>query len=522
QQLSEGYHSIERRLHLLHTVCDMVPDLLFVKDTNGVYLLCNEAFTKFVGKPRDEIVGSTDKAIFNLDDATIEKFIADDRKTIEANETNVIEEELTYPDGSKYIVETIKLPFFDKQNNAAGIVGIARDMTERKKAKQEAIEANRAKSFFLAQMSHELRTPLNAILGMGRIAKGCLDDRQKADHAISEILTASSHLLKIINQILDVSAIEFGKFKLSIAPHWLSSLYDEVNAIAMPLCREHNIKYEHSQTGSVDMPLQFDQTRLAQIIINLIGNAVKYTKSGGSVSFSCHVCEETERHVTMTFSVADTGQGMTEEQIRRIFRPFEHSHYSTHLKQGNSGLGLSISQGFVQAMGGEISVTSSLGVGSTFSFTLCLEKHFFIELSDDVEESGSEALPDLHGHRVLVVDDVEINRIVINELLQDAGAVTEEAADGAAALEMFQKSEAGYYSLILMDVQMPVMDGYECASRIRELPSGYAQHVPIVAMTAHAYAEDIEDALQNGMNGHLAKPIEIAELSRVLTMCLHS
>ncbi|MBQ3059299.1 MAG: response regulator [Desulfovibrio sp.] len=519
--ISHSYHQVLQQNHILFTVYNLIPDMVFVKDLNGAYIGCNTAFGKFVGRSREEILGSNDRALFNLSLDAAEKFIADDRKTLESGRTNVIEEEITYPDGSKRIVETIKLPL-RQQGRLTGLIGISRDITARKKAKQEAIDANRAKSFFLAQMSHELRTPLNAILGMSRIASRNLpehmENRSKVFDAIEEIRIASSHLLKIINQILDISAIEFGKFKLSLMPHTLASLYAEVNAIAVPLCREQNIVYEHNAADWHEEALLYDQTRLSQVIINLVGNAVKFTQEGGCVTFSCRLREESPTHAVLDFSVTDTGVGMTEKQLQHLFRPFEHGSYAGNAKQTNTGLGLSISQGFIRAMGSEISVDSTLGSGSVFSFSLRLEKHVYVEQEE--AEEPCESLPDLHGHRILIVDDVEINRIVVREVLEEVGATTEEASDGAMALKMYQDAGAEHYSLILMDVQMPVMDGYESARSIRELEGRQEQHVPIVAMTAHAYAEDIKAALESGMNGHLAKPIELAELSRLLTILL--
>jgi signal transduction histidine kinase/CheY-like chemotaxis protein len=373
--------------------------------------------------------------------------------------------------------------------------------------------ASRAKSEFLARMSHEIRTPLNAIIGMSKIARKSSTDPGKTLSSLDEIETASSHLLDLLNDVLDMSKIESGKFVLSHEIFPLVKTMEEVVNLISLRCQDKNINFKADYSGIPPASVFGDKLRLKQVLINLLGNAVKFTPEGGKIDFFLENKGESAEGIAVAFTVADNGIGMTGDQVSRLFAAFEQADNSIALRYGGTGLGLAISQNLVGMMGGEITVKSRKGEGSVFNFTLNLEKS-----GEQAEPriAGEKGLPDLKGRRILLVEDIEINRIIMIELLSDTHLTIDEALDGKDALEKFAASPAGHYHLIFMDVQMPNMDGYEATRQIRALPREDAKTVPIIAMTANAYQEDINRALESGMNGHLAKPIDLDAVSRIL------
>ena len=397
--------------------------------------------------------------------------------------------------------------------------------------RKAAEAASKAKSAFLANMSHEIRTPLNAVIGMALIARKSAKN-EKTLNAIGEIETASRHLLGLLNNVLDMSKIESGKFELIQEAFPLKTAMTEVRDLIQQRCEEKNINLEADFECIKNYSVMGDQIRLKQIAINLLGNSVKFTPENGTIAFKLNVIEESDNSVKIHFIVSDNGIGMSEDQLARLFKTFSQADSSIFNRFGGTGLGLSISQNLTHMMGGEITVQSIPGEGSSFEYTLSFPK------AGEVREPGDmqgEIVPDLTGKRILLVEDVEINRIILIELLADTHVEIEEAADGEVAVSIFAAKPQGYYDLIFMDIQMPVLDGYEATRRIRaieaerssasiahgfnpETPqlSGQPQEVPIIAMTANAYKEDIEKSLASGMNSHLAKPIDINAVMQVL------
>jgi signal transduction histidine kinase/ActR/RegA family two-component response regulator len=371
--------------------------------------------------------------------------------------------------------------------------------------------ASQSKSDFLARMSHEIRTPLNAIVGMTAIAKKSAES-EKTAASLNEIVTASNHLLGIINDILDMSKIESGKFVIAQEPFNLQDAIKEVVELIEPRCAEKQIRFIFDYEKLPDTGVLGDKLRLKQVIINLLGNAVKFTPQNGEIDLLLTVNAETSEEITITFGVKDNGIGMTESQLAKLFTPFEQADKTIAARFGGTGLGLAISQNLVSQMGGVITVQSAEHQGSLFTFTLALRKTG--RVLTNIHEEGFA--PDLSGKRILLVEDIEINRMILTELLEDTHVQIDEALDGVEAVDRFSGSEEKYYDLILMDIQMPNMDGYEAAKKIRGLPRNDAQTVSIIAMTANAYREDIENALKAGMNGHIAKPIDVNLLMRVL------
>ena len=376
---------------------------------------------------------------------------------------------------------------------------------------QAAQVASKAKSVFLATMSHELRTPLNAIIGMAGIAKNSISNREKALSSIDQILNSSSQLLGLLNNVLDMSKIEAGKLELCNEPFNSKEAYTEVCEIIGQRCTDKNIKFNNVKDKIKDLTLFGDRQRVNQILINLLGNAVKFTPEGGEVTFTATILEEDDESIKYHFVVADTGIGMTEEQMHKLFIPFEQVDSGVAAKFGGTGLGLSISQNLVSMMGGIITVKSTLNAGSEFCFDLGFNK-----VTDIIEQEPAIELADLCGKKILLVDDIEINRMVVTELLTPIGIEIEEAENGKQALEKFSDSPPNYYDFIFMDVQMPVMGGYEAARQIRSLDRPDARKIPIIAMTANAFKEDIEEALSSGMNEHIPKPIDIENVINTL------
>ncbi|WP_461256618.1 histidine kinase N-terminal 7TM domain-containing protein [Treponema sp. R80B11-R83G3] len=388
--------------------------------------------------------------------------------------------------------------------------------------RKEAEAASMAKGAFLANMSHEIRTPLNAVIGMALIAQKNAES-QKTLSAIKEIETASVHLLGLLNNVLDMSKIESGKFELIHESFSLKAAMDEVVKLITLRCAEKNIRLETNFENFNNYRVMGDKLRLNQILLNLLGNAVKFTPKDSVVFFSLNALDENEEYVKIQFIISDNGIGMSEEQMGKLFKSFSQADSAIFNQYGGTGLGLSISQNLTEMMGGRISVKSKLGEGSTFEFTLC-----FPIVEEKQDKAIGEITPDLSGKRILIVEDVEINRFILTELLSDTNVEIDEATDGAAAVALFNGKPHNYYDLIFMDIQMPIMDGYEATRQIRAIEAEIIKNekikgcnVPhkqtrIVAMTANAYKEDIEKALASGMDGHLSKPIDINAVMHTL------
>ena len=379
--------------------------------------------------------------------------------------------------------------------------------------------ASRAKSDFLARMSHEIRTPLNAIIGMTNIAKRHVaDDREKAASSLEEITMASNHLMGILNDVLDMSKIEAGKFRLIDGPFPLMAAMTDVAKIIAQRCDEKHILFTSHFSKTPDYTVLGDRLRLSQVLINLLGNAVKFTAENGAIQFTADVFDTDTESITVRFTVEDNGIGMTEKQQEKLFKVFQQADDAIAIRFGGTGLGLAISQSLVNQMGGEITVSSAQNKGSAFTFTL---KMLRAESAPETADTSDEQMPTFENKRILLVEDIEVNRLILKELLADTLLEIDEAEDGKQALDCFAASSPYYYQLIFMDVQMPNMGGYEATRCIRALNRPDAKQIPIIAMTANAaYREDIDNALAAGMNQHLAKPIDINHVLSALKQWL--
>lgn len=389
----------------------------------------------------------------------------------------------------------------------------------RKKA-QAALDmaehANQAKSEFLSRMSHEIRTPLNGIIGMTEIAQIHPDDRARTSDCLKKIALSSKYLLAIINDILDMSRIESGKIQLEYRIFNLKDTIDQIYVMfqqkAKDSCVDFKIDYD-----SLAVPIVIgDEVRICQIIVNLVSNALKFTPSGGLVTLSVIQREVEEKRVSLEITVADTGIGIDKEFHSRIFKPFEQEGTATGRQYGGTGLGLAISSNFANMMGGQISVESKLGEGSRFTVCLALErpakeKEAEIMHADPAKRKKQEEC-DLTGTQILLAEDNEINAEIAKTILEYNGAQVEVAYDGKAAVDMFASSTEKVFAMILMDIQMPVMNGLEACRTIRKMNTPNAKTIPIIGLSANAFKEDIEKAKMSGMDGYISKPIDSKKL----------
>ena len=418
--------------------------------------------------------------------------------------------------GQIYWIRQIVEALFDESGELASRVGVVYDFTEKKRieeqliqAKEAAESANRAKSEFLANMSHEIRTPMNAIMGMTNLVlESELDQEQR--EFLNIVDNSANSLLSLINDILDLSKIESGKLEIERHPVKLATLFKEVIDTLEHRARQKNLALNCHLDPQLPQYIESDALRIRQVLINLIGNAIKFCKAG-HVSMSVEELSRRRDIIILQFCVSDTGIGIAENKLEKIFESFGQAHTSTAREFGGTGLGLTISKRLVNLMGGEIWVTSRLGEGSNFYFTL--RAHLADESRFLNQENPQDPLPDIRGLNFLLVEDNLVNQKLAILILKSGGGLVEVANNGREALKKLGEKK---YDLVLMDVQMPVMDGLVCAKKIREGAGHWETGIPIIAMTANAFAEDRAACLAAGMNDYIAKPIKKTILFRTI------
>ncbi|MDR0876364.1 MAG: response regulator [Clostridiales Family XIII bacterium] len=376
---------------------------------------------------------------------------------------------------------------------------------------------SRAKSDFLSSMSHEIRTPMSAIIGMAQIARGAKDEERIQD-CLQKIEDNSKHLIGVINDILDFSKLESGKLLLDEQLFSLKEDLTFVESMFHGKMEEKGLGFRISIKNITHDGIVTDSLRLNQVLINLLSNAVKFTDSGGSVSLSVSEVMHVDGESVYSFAINDTGIGIEPEQAKKLFTPFVQANASTTKRYGGTGLGLVISKNIVEKMGGDIELDSIPGEGSTFSFTIRVAAQEEAEHVDTDEEEN--AAPDFHGKRLLIVDDIEINREIAVEILRETDVEMETAENGQVALDMFLAAPEGYYDMILMDMQMPVMDGCEATEMIRKSGREDSEKIKIVAVTANVMRDDIMRVYASGMNGHIGKPIDFGEAYKIMAKML--
>ena len=384
------------------------------------------------------------------------------------------------------------------------------------KAKEKAGEESKQKSAFLANMSHEIRTPMNAIIGMTYIGKSA-GDMPRKDYCLDKIENASRHLLGVINDILDMSKIEANMFELSYEEFNFEKMLQRVISIVGFRADEKKQIINVNIDKSIPHTITGDDLRLAQVITNLLGNAVKFTPEEGTITLDTRLIGEEDGIYTIQIAIIDSGIGITNEQQKLLFRSFQQANSGTARKYGGTGLGLAISKNIIEKMGGKIELESEPGKGSSFSFTIKVKGSFnpVDTVLDKEEKADNSGI--FRGYRVLLAEDVDINREIIEVLTEPTLLKIDCAEDGEEAAAMFERSPDDY-DLILMDVQMPKMDGYEASAKIRETEKRIksARKIPIIAMTANVFREDIEKCIKCGMNDHIGKPLDVDEFFNVM------
>ena len=388
-------------------------------------------------------------------------------------------------------------------------------------AVRAAETANRAKSTFLSNMSHDIRTPMNAIIGFTTLAVSSIDNKNKVKDYLSKILSSSNHLLSLINDILDMSRIESGKIHLEETEVSLSEVLHDLKTIISGQIYAKQLELYMDAMDVVNEDVYCDKTRLNQVMLNLLSNAVKFTPAGGTVSVRLKQFPgPTKGSALYEFRIKDNGIGMSQEFVQRIFSPFERERTSTVSRTQGTGLGMAITKNIVDMMGGTIEVQTEQGKGTEFTVRLPLRIRLAHRRVEKIPELESPALPaakaDFRDRRILLVEDNELNSEIAAEILSQYGFQVDTAKNGAEALEKVQHSKPGDYDLVLMDVQMPVMNGYEATKRIRGLSDPALAKITILAVTANAFEEDKRKALECGMDGFLSKPIVVEELIGIL------
>lgn len=370
-----------------------------------------------------------------------------------------------------------------------------------------------AKNDFLANMSHDIRTPMNAIVGYTNIARSNMDNRELVRDALDKIGSSSHFLLSLINDILDISKIESGRMQLSCAPCDLHEIFHRIEDITALQAKDKSLNISYDHDGIRHFQVVTDELRIEQILINIIGNAIKYTPEGKDVKLKAEELGPSEDGKNRyRFTIQDTGIGISEEYLPHIFDSFTREQNTTINRVQGTGLGLAITAKVVELMGGTISVKSRPGEGSEFTVELCLEPTESVKAA---EEESPEAA-DLTGRKVLLVEDNAVNAEIATMILEQYGLEVDHAENGKIGLEMVRQAKPGAYHALLMDIQMPEMNGYEASRAIRRLEGVYYRTVPIIAMSANAYDEDVRECLAAGMNAHIAKPFQPEELIHVL------
>ena len=405
-----------------------------------------------------------------------------------------------------------------------------RDQNMQKQAKKEAKQkqelenaltiarqANRARGVFLRNMSHDIRTPLNAIIGFAKLAMKSEGNFEQIQDYLNKISVSGDHLLAIVNDVLEVSRIESGQTKLEELPCNIKNIVDEVEVIIQGQTQEKAQTFIVDTSKVKDYYIYCDRLRVKEVLVNLLGNAVKFTPEGGKIELRIIQNEPApEGYANYEVHVKDNGCGMSPEFMEKMFLPFERERTSTVSGIQGTGLGLSIAKQFVDLMGGTIEVTSKEKEGTEVIVRIS-PRLAQTEKDERTENTESEEKDyDFRGKRILVVEDNELNREIVKAVLEETGFEVEEAENGAVAVDKIKTAGALYYDVVLMDIQMPVMDGYMATKKIRSLEDSDLANIPIIALSANAFEEDRKASTDAGMNGHLAKPVNVSELLKML------
>ena len=510
---------------LLQTVMDGATDAIFLKDLDGRFLLVNQASARFIGRPSAQLMGLTVSETFGT---AIGSKLRERELQVLATGQSLTAEESFVIDGQVQTFLTTRSTYRDENGKVVGLIGIARNITDMKRAEQELREAKdraesaeRAKSAFLATMSHEIRTPLNAVIGMTRLALNTgLDPKQR--NYLEKVDASARTLLDILNDVLDFSRIEAGALRLESTPFRLESVLTAVRGVTGHKADEKGLEMNFHVAPAVPQVLRGDPLRLSQVLINLVGNAVKFTDQG-AITVNVQTLAQEAGHVSLQFSVKDSGIGLEPDQIDNLFQAFSQLRPDTSRRYGGTGLGLAICRQLVELMEGHIWADGTPGGGSEFNFTVQLlaaqESELPVETPTAALGGGLRIPPEatlrLSGRRVLVVDDNALNREVVGGMLRAAGMQADMAVNG---LEALRQLDAERYDAVVLDVFMPDMDGLTTAHKIRR--QARFANLPLIALTAQSLVSDRETSIEAGMDAHLTKPVDEALLYDTLLRLL--
>ena len=517
----------EHTLPVIEWVAEQIPGGFFIyrADASQELLYANRAMLRIFGcQTLDEfkaLTGYTFRGLIHPDDADTVQL------SIDAQIADGANEDLDYV-VYRIIRRDGEVRWVDDYGHLTNLPGYGRvyyvflgDITEKRRAQEEKLRmemdlerekhANEIKSSFLFNISHDIRTPLNAIVGFSELAKRHLDDPDRLQNYLDKVGDSSRQLLALIDDLLEMSKLEYGRIEIKAEPCELHEQIDMVLDLFRAQIEEKRLALEER----LDLPegrVLVDAHRFRRVMSNLISNAVKFTPAGGKIEVTARQKQVSESgYARYEFTVSDNGVGMTEGFMRRMYEAFEREESSTRAGTIGTGLGLSITKSLLNIMGGSISVKSKKGEGTTFTVDLPLK------LADHVAETGEAAAPaeDFRAkgeHRILLVEDIEINRMLAETILEEAGFLVESVPDGCDAVEIIRNHPQWYYDLVLMDIQMPVMNGYEATRAIRAIGRIDTNTLPIIALSANARDEDRRMSMESGMDNHIAKPFDVAHL----------
>ena len=529
QQKASTFIQRERERYLALLLANSPSIILFLGQTGRIEF-CTEYFVFKVGASNtSEVLGlPLDKLVAPFLEATVhEQLMEHVRSVLVDNAPIAVDVPFDFDnDGSGEEYTGLLVPMNDQEQHTKGVLLLLQDVTDLKRSREEALEASKAKSAFLSNMSHEIRTPMNAIIGMTAI--GMRDKSiERKDYAFKAIDSASKHLLGVINDILDISKIESGKMEISPIAFQFSEMLDRVVNVVLQAMQGKRQHFALEVDPGIPQVVKGDDQRLAQVIANILSNASKFTPEEGHIILSVKLLHSAKNSCTVLVAVKDSGIGLSPEEQAKLFTIFQQAEAGTSRKYGGSGLGLALSKRIVELMGGTIGVESKKGKGSRFFFSVQLgipdQQEIALQerMAAACDGDGENFMPDIDcsGHVILLADDIDINLEIVAALLEPTNVVIDTAKSGKEAFDAFVANPARY-SLILMDLQMPEIDGLEATEMIRGLGMPEATRVPIIAMTANVFKEDVEKCMKVGMNGHLGKPIVLAEVKKVLARYL--
>lgn len=446
------------------------------------------------------------------------------------NKTHIVDFRIMKPDGSYLYYQLRFVPLNDDSGKPTSTIACMRNIDdeirkelvvrhELEDAKIAAESANQAKSTFLFNMSHDIRTPMNAIMGFTDIAEKHIEDKERVLDSLKKVKTSGAHLLSLINDVLDMSRIESNTTIIEEEPVFLDAAKDNLYSILNGSAEAKNITLISEIDQSVTHHwIYADRLHVMRVLTNIISNSVKYTNPGGEIKLLASElpCDK-EGYARYRYTVTDTGIGMSKEYLSHIFEPFSRAESATKSGITGTGLGMAITKSLVELMGGTINIESQLNVGT--KVTLEFENRIADPTDTNIKVLAG-ASSDLEGKKVLLVEDNELNREIATEILTEMGLITDTADDGDIAVDIMKNAKEGQYDLILMDIQMPRMNGYDATKAIRNLPNPFAANIPIIAMTANVFDEDKKNAFESGMNAHIAKPINVSVLQNTLSEVL--